>query len=163
MYITGINPTQTWTSTETPSHTVGATGMDSSGRVYVLGKADSSGVTGAGYVVAFEAGAADCDMVETTVSAPGTAQGMRVGVAMAAVSASGFGWFCVYGFNVDVQVLASCAKGTRLNTTATAGALDDDGTAGAEELCGIGLDAARAASQGNAAATVTWPYVGRTL
>lgn len=162
MFIAGINPTQVWTSAETPPFAVGTMGMDHQGRVYQLVVADSGGVTGAGYVAAIEP-SSTADMVDTTNSAPGADQGMRVGVAMAAIAASGYGWLCVFGMAVQVQVLASCAAGTRLNTTATSGALDDDGTASSEEICGIALDAARAASQGNAAASVTWPYIGKTL
>jgi len=163
MFITGINPVATWLATETPPHSPGQIGMDFQGRVYQFVKVDAQGATGAGFVLAIEGSSTDADMVETTVSAPGTSQGCRVGVAMAAIPASGFGWLCIFGMNVPVQVLASAAKGSRLNTTATAGALDDDGTTGSEEVTGIALDAARAASQGNANATVTWPYIGRTL
>jgi hypothetical protein len=52
---------------------------------------------------------------------------------------------------------------TRLNTTATVGALDDDGTAGARVINGIALTASRAASQGNAVGILNFPQVGVTL
>lgn len=162
MFVAGINPTEVWTSSETPDFAVGTVGMGHNGRVYRLVQADATGVTGAGYVVSIADGSI-VDMITTTVSAPGTGAGLSVGVAMAAIAASGYGWVCVYGFNVPVRVAASAAKGTLLNTTATEGQLDDDATAGAEVIAGIALDTANGGSAGNADATVVWPTVSRTL
>lgn len=161
MFITGINPTATYASTDELPCAAGTIGQDR-GRVYQFVQADASGWTGAGYVVAIET-VSDGDMVETTVSTPGTAAGMRLGVAMAAVAASGYGWLCVFGDSVPVRVAASCAKGTQLNTTATAGQLDDDATAGSEVAEGISLLAANGGAAGNVNAVLTWPRIGRTL
>lgn len=162
MFIAGINPTQVWTSSETPPFSKGALGAGHDGKLYRFVQMDSGGATAAGYVVAIIASNVG-DMVETTVSTPGTAAGLPVGVAMAAIAASGYGWLCVYGSGVPVQVSASCAKGTLINTTATAGQLDDDATAGAEVIQGLALEAARAASPGTANASLGFPHIGRTL
>jgi hypothetical protein len=62
-----------------------------------------------------------------------------------------------------LQVLASAAANVRLNTTATAGALDDDGTSTTKEVLGIALTTARAASQGLAPAMLNYPAVGVTI
>ncbi len=160
MFITGINPTQTWESTETPPFAAGTVGAVGS-RVYQFVKMDSGGTTGAGYVVAIE-GVSDGDMVDTTVSTPGTSVGVRLGVAMAAIPASGYGWLCIFGDAVSIRVAASCVKGTQLNTTGTAGQLDDDATAGSEVAEGIVITTT-ATSAGNYAGVVTWPRIGRTL
>lgn len=162
MFIAGINPTQVWTSSETPPFTVGALAAGHDGKLYRFAVADAGAWTGAGYVVIIEAGDSG-DMADTTSSAPGAGAGLPVGIAMAAVAAAGYGWLCVYGSGVPVRCAASAAKGTSLNTTATAGQLDDDATAGAEVIHGIGLEAANGGSAGNANASISFPYVGRTL
>lgn len=162
MFTLGINPTQVWTSTETPSHAVGTLAADHQGRLYRMVQADSGGVTGAGYVCLIKADGT-ADMLDTTNSAPGAGVGLPVGVAMAAIAASGYGWLCVYGNAVPTRVNASAAKGTRLNSTATPGQIDDDATAGAEAIAGIGLEAANGVSAGNADASLAFPTVLVTI
>lgn len=101
----------------------------------------------------------------TTVAPLGTgndARGDRAGVAPVAIASGEYGWLQIYGA-CTMNVLASCAANTRLNTTATAGSLDDDGTAGAMQVEGIYLTAARAASNGSAAGILNYPIVGVTL
>lgn len=88
--------------------------------------------------------------------------GLRVGVPAAAMASGDYGWVQVFG-PATVQVLASAAANTRLNTTATGGALDDDGTTGAKEIRGVALTANRAASAGTAPAVLNYPQVGATL
>lgn len=94
------------------------------------------------------------------LSTSNDAIGNRVAIAPAAMVAGDQGWFQVLGFCDNVQVLASCAANVRVNTTATAGALDDDGTAGAMSILGLVLSTARAASQGNAPAILSYPTIG---
>jgi hypothetical protein len=56
------------------------------------------------------------------------------------------------------------AKGTRLNTTSTDGALDDDATAGSEAVFGIVLGTATGGSAAtNSDAIISYPTVGTTL
>lgn len=129
---------------------------------FVYGRA-AGAITGAGYVCV-EATGFDFAMATTTTTAPGASgPGSRVGVAQAALADNEYGWFQIYGKG-DVRTLASAAKGTQLNSTATGGALDDDATAGAEVINGIVLGTAT----GGAAATnsdgyLSYPTVGRTL
>ena len=52
---------------------------------------------------------------------------------------------------------------TLINSTGTAGQLDDDATAGAEVIDGIALDAAVGGAAATAAGFINWPKVGRTL
>lgn len=84
----------------------------------------------------------------TLASTANSPFGQRLGVAPAVASLGNYGWLQTEGVIDNVYVLASCAANVRLNTTATAGALDDDGTAGAKVANNLTLTTARAASNG---------------
>jgi hypothetical protein len=129
---------------------------------FVYGRA-SGAVTAAGYACV-EATGFDFAMASTTTTAPGASGfGTRVGVAQAALADNEYGWFQIFGKG-SVRTLASAAKGTRLNTTATAGALDDDGTAGSEAIFGLVLGTATGGAEAtNADAMLAYPTVGTTL
>lgn len=160
-YVIGIAPSEVWTSTEIPPFRPGQRGKDDDGNEYVFVRADSGGVTQY-FAAVVTTSAYVVDMVDTTNSAPGASQGAPIVIPQATIAASGYGWGLVSGLG-SVRVLASAAKGTRLNSTATSGALDDDGTAGAEEITGIALLSANGGAAGAVSALVTYPYVGRTL
>jgi hypothetical protein len=123
---------------------VGDTYVDNAGNGYTFIQA-AGAITGAGFVVRF-----GVDFQATMLSTANDARGDRVGVALGAIASGEFAWVQTSGVFANVQVLASCAANARLNTTATAGALDDDGTAGSFVIDHIVLTTARAASQGNA-------------
>lgn len=129
---------------------------------FVYGRANGA-VTAAGYVCV-ELTGFDFAMISVTQTTPGTAgPGSRVAVAQAALADNEYGWFQVYGKG-SVRTLASAAKGTRLNTTATNGALDDDGTAGSESVLGIVLGTATGGAEAtNTDAVLSYPVVGVTL
>lgn len=97
-----------------------------------------------------------------TLSTSNDARGNKVGVAPVAVLLGEQFWAQVVG-NVGANVLASCAANTRLNTTATAGKLDDDGTAGAMQVQGIYLTAANGGATAAVNAILSDPYVDVTL
>ncbi len=161
-YVTGVDPTVTGADAV---HGLGTRGMNvtSAGtKEYIYVQADASGITGDGYVCVVDTSSFQADMVDTTASAPGTGAGKPVGVARAVFAASEYGWLQIYGAGL-VRVAASAAAYTHLNTTATAGQLDDDATAGAEVIDGIALDAANGGSAGTAAGWMNYPEVGRTL
>jgi hypothetical protein len=165
MILEHVNPANTWTSLETPPYTVGdiywnQTSLGDKGFVFI--KDDGAGVTGDGYVVLLDGSTLNGIMASTTTSAPGTGQGKLAGVARAAIAAAGYGWAQIYGPGL-VRVTALAAAYTTLNTTATAGQLDDDATAGSEVIEGIILDAARAGTDGTAAGFINWPRVSRML
>lgn len=89
--------------------------------------------------------------------------GSRVGAAMVTLATNQFGWFQVGGRGT-INTLASAALGTRLNTTATAGAVDDDGTAASRSINGLVLKVATGGAQANnASAVFSFPTVGVTL
>lgn len=123
---------------------VGDVYVDNAGNGYTFIQAGAA-ITGAGFVVRF-----GVDGVATMLSTANDARGDRVGVALGAIASGEFAWVQTSGIFANVQVLANCAANARLNTTATAGALDDDGTVGSFVIDHIVLTTARGASQGNA-------------
>lgn len=182
-FVIGINPTSVRTSAEGPEFKLGtlgwegdaptllATAMGVTGgsggapegcKCFMYVRADAGGFTGAGYVVLIDSSSFEGDMADTTASAPGTGAGKSVGVAAAAVAASGYGWVQVYGQCV-VRTAANAAAYTILNTTATAGQLDDDATAGSEVIDGLVLGVATGGAAAVTAGFANWPVVGRTL
>ena len=100
--------------------------------------------------------------VVAPLSTSNDARGDRVAVAPFAFASGEYGWVQIYGA-CTMNVLASCAANARLNTTATAGSLDDDGTAGAMQVEGIFLTAARGGTNGSAAGILNWPMISVTL
>jgi hypothetical protein len=162
----GISKTDVVAATGTPAFRLGTVGgyddPDNGYQEFVYGRANGA-VTAAGYACV-EATGFDFAMASTTTTAPGASGfGSRIGVAQAALADNQYGWFQIYGKG-SVRTLASAAKGTRLNTTATVGALDDDGTAGSEAIVGIVLGTATGGAEAtNADAMLAYPTVGATL
>ena len=163
----GIDPTKTFLSTEIPGFQLG----DVSGyndpvngyQEFVFGQAEAA-VVAAGLVLV-EGANNVWSRITTANTAAGQVggHGSRVGACPAALTASGFGWFQVYGRGT-INTLASAALGTRLNTTATAGALDDDGTAASRAIAGLVLKVATGGAQANnTSAVFAYPNVSVTL
>jgi hypothetical protein len=162
----GLDPTAIAAATAVPAFRLGTYGAyehpTKGTQVFVYGRA-SGAVTAAGYVCV-ELTGFDFDMCTVTVTTAGTAGfGSRVGVAQAALADNEYGWFQVAGKG-SVRTLASAAKGTRLNSTATEGALDDDAGAGSEAIFGIVLGTATGGAEAtNTDALLSFPTVGTTL
>lgn len=129
---------------------------------YIYVKADGTGITGDAYVCDIDSSTFIASMSTTTTTAPGTGAGKLVGIARAAFTANYYGWLQIYGSGT-ARVLANCAAYTLLNSTATAGCLDDDATISSEVIAGIALDVANGGSTGNVAAWIQYPRVDRTL
>jgi hypothetical protein len=129
---------------------------------FVYGRANGA-ITALGYACV-EATGFDFAMATVTLTAPGASGfGSRVGVAQAALADNEYGWFQIYGKG-SLRTLASAAKGTRLNSTATGGALDDDGTASSEAIFGVTLGTATGGAEAtNTDAILAYPTVGTTL
>lgn len=162
-YITGVDPTETHADSD-PQHLVGSRGMNvtSDGvKEYIYVHANGA-ITGEGYVCLIE-NDFEADMINTTNSAPGSGQGLPVGVPQVAFSDNEYGWLQVLG-DTNVRVSASAAAATELNTTGTDGELDDDGSAGAEVVNGVALHTAEGSgSAAIVAGHINYPIVGRTL
>jgi hypothetical protein len=161
MYQLGIDPTVT---SATPAFDVGQVAFNTTsdgakGYIYVQA---NGAITGDGYVCDIDASTFDAAMSTTTTTAPGTGAGKPVGVARVAFADNEYGWLQVYGPGT-IRVLASAAAYTLLNSTATAGSLDDDATAGAEVINGLVLDVANGGGAASVAGFINWPNVGRTL
>ncbi|UGQ44969.1 hypothetical protein [Massilia endophytica] len=161
MYIFGIDPTKTSTTAEFDVGQIGFNTSSDGAKGYMYVQANGA-ITGDGYVCDIDVSSFDAAMSTTTTTAPGTGQGKPVGIARVAFADNDYGWVQIYGVGV-VRVAASCAAYTALNSTATAGQIDDDATAGAEVIEGVILDAANGGSAGTVAGFINWPRVGRTL
>ena len=155
----GANTADTYTSTQL---TTGGKGfglgdryVDASGNEWLFVQASAAI---AQYDVVFSSSA----YAATTLSTSNDARGNLVGVAAVAFASGDYGWVQVKG-PTTMNVLASCAANVRLNTTATAGSLDDDGTVGSMQVQGIYLTTARAASPGSAPGILNYPFVDATL
>lgn len=126
--------------------------------------------TGRGFVyVQASAAVAASDVVQitsayaiATVTTANSLRGTKIGVAPVAFAADDYGWVQVDG-PATANVLANCAANVRINTTATPGKLDDDGTAGAKQIQGIVLTTANGAGANARAAILNYPYVDVTI
>lgn len=162
----GVDPTKTFLSTDTPGFGLGDTlGYDDTiegYKEYVFGQAEA--VLQAVGNVLIEGAAGVWSRITTANTAPGQAggHGTRVGVAAGAIPASGFGWFQVYG-RCAALTAGAVAIGTRLNSTATAGAIDDDGTVGARPILGAVFKTAVAGAQVGADCRLSYPSIGLTI
>ena len=125
------------------------------GDVYVYVQANGA-ITATDVVVITEAGQADA--IDTTNSAG--ALGTAVGVANVAFADDEYGWVQVRGATT-CNVGSSAATGTKLNSTGTAGRIDDDATSGAETILGLYTTAAE--SSNAAACVLQEPFIDATL
>ena len=169
--VIGIDKTQITGVSSVPAFRVGTIGGYDDPTLgyqeFIYARADGA-VTGAGYVCVEVTSAAagnvlDFAMITTTNTAAGqNGHGSRVAIAQAAMADNECGWFQIYGKG-SLRTSAACAKGTRLNTTATAGAVDDDATAGARTINGAVLGAATVGAATSADGVFTYPSVGATI
>lgn len=122
---------------------------------FFYGKADAA--LAAGDVIVF-----DKDFNATGLATANSPRGAKIGVARVAFASGQFGWFQVGG-QAPIRTSAAVAAGVRLNTTATAGAVDDDGTASTKEIVGMTLSTLASGATTTAEAVMTEPFVGATL
>ena len=158
MYIVGLNQTQVWTSSETPEFVENQIGFNSDGKAYQF--VNATAAIAVGDVCTIDENG-DSAGVTTTTSAPAAGQGLPVGVAVAAIASGGFGWLQRQGVIGAINVATSAAVHTNLNSTATAGRIDDDASTGAELIEGVTTTGAE--SSNSATGILNWPYVGATL
>ncbi len=152
----GANPTLRTTAADfelLDKHT------DEDGRAWLYVQANGAIVINAACVIT-EAGQA----AEASVTTTATARGDAVGIATAAFADNEYGWLAVYGTGTDILVLvsASAAANVPLNSTATDGELDDDGSVGAEVIDGLVIITADGGSGSAIQAELNWPTVGAT-
>lgn len=155
-FILGLDIDKVYTSEE---FGLGTVGWAPDGKAYQFVRANGALDT-VGDVVTIEENG-DASPATTTTSAPGTGQGLQVGVVVTALADDEYGWVQRYGVVGSINVATSCAAHTELNTTGTGGRVDDDASAGAEIVAGLTTTAAE--SSNAAAGILNWPFVGRTL
>jgi hypothetical protein len=130
--------------------------MDSEGREWAYVSASAA-------IAAFDVVTMTAAHAAAPLGTANDARGNLAAVAPVAFASADRGWVQVRGAVANVNVLASAAANVRLNTTATAGSLDDDGTVGSMHVQGIYLTTARGAGAGPAPAILNYPYVDATL
>jgi hypothetical protein len=164
----GISIADVGAASSVPQFTLGVLGLvvdpaDGSSKLYIYGRA-AAAITGRGYAVVEQGTPYTFAHITTANTAPGQfGHGSRVAVAQAALATNEYGWFQVYGKG-PLRTAASTAKGTRLNTTATAGVVESAGTAGSRAINGIVLGTATGGAEAtNETAVLTFPSVGVTL
>ena len=154
MYAIGTDVT---TSTESSGFDLGSRFTDNEGKEYIYVHANGA-IVAADVVLIDEA--YEADQIDTTNSASGF--GQVCGVALGAFTDNYYGWVQIYGVVSAINVASSCAANIAINSTATAGRLDDDATVGAEVVNGIVLTTAE--TTGNTApGFLSYPTVGATL
>jgi hypothetical protein len=163
--VIGINPTQVDAIPQFKLGTIGGFDDPVLGyREFIYGIATAA-ITGLGYVCVEGILNGNFSMITTANTAAGQlgGAGSRVGVAQVALATGQAGWFQVAGAGA-MRSAASNALGTRQNTTAVAGVLDDDGTAASRQIFGIVLKTATGGAEAtNADARMLYPTVGVTL
>lgn len=125
MYILGLNPASAITSDgelQGSSMNLGARGVTYDGKEWVFCQATTA-ITGAGYCCTFDEAYA-----AAMLSTSNDARGDLVGVPAVAAGSGEYLWLQVKG-PAQVLCVAATAVNTRLNATATAGQLDDNGSA----------------------------------
>jgi len=143
--------------------TIAGTGSSSDqGGAFAVGtqcRADNGGlfeyVHAAAAITAYDFVAIDEDGEVQPITTALAQAGYRIGVAQVAFSDNDFGWVALtgHGGNYKGRVGASCAADAALNTTATAGVLDDDG--GGQTIDGVVITTAADASGAQAEEIIT--------
>ena len=131
-------------------HPLGTRALDADGNeyIYLLGVAS----TAAGSWVTF-------DEDKATTLAVADAVG-RVGVAMAAITASKYGWYQIYGACATAKAIADgdCAADVQLYLTSTGGSVDDADVAG-DAIHGAISRVAETTTAGYIEAELNYPFV----
>lgn len=147
MYIEGIDPNRIFTSDEVPpavdatsfeggygeALALGTRGRDDLGNSYILLEAGAA-ISEKGYVGSWDENF-EFTLVDTSNDVPGLPLAANVGLPEA--DGDRF-WAIVEGIG-DLRVLADAAADSALNTTGTAGVLDDDGSTDAFIVEGLHL------------------------
>lgn len=156
-FATGILSANFTSSSSDPKVGLGTRADANKGGEFIYCRANGA-ITGAGYVVSIDPTTWDAVMLSTS----NDARGNILGVAAAAAVDDDYIWVQRAG-PCSVQVAASCAANAALNSTATAGQIDDDATTGAFSITGMVLTTARGGTAGTAAAILNYPQEGAVL
>ena len=139
-----------------PPHEPGmrVTGQDNSEWVFVQAAANVT----AGFVCQI-----GLDFTVAHITTANSVFNRQVGIPQVDIASGDYGWVQTKGIAaVGARVLADAAANVTLNTTATAGALDDDGGTGAKDIVGLTITTAAGGAAATQPAILTWPSVGAT-
>ncbi len=134
--IEGVNYNTTYTAYDQTAAISSTNNPDNPGPPFTVGTVSKG--TGDSEFVFVKAGATinlgDCCVITATtqIANPITTTlallGLQVGFAQVAIANGAFGWLQRSGACANINVAASCVQNVILNTTATAGVLDDAAT-----------------------------------
>lgn len=163
--IIGLNATEVTAATSAPAFRLGTRGGYDHPTLgyqeFIYGRANGA-ITGLGYLCVEQTGF-DFALASLTSTAPGASgHGTRCGAAQAALSDNQYGWFQVYGKG-SLRLLGATAIGTRLNSSATGGAVDDAATVGSEVINGLVIQTLTSGDATSGDALFSYPTVGATL
>ena len=154
----GANIAQTFTTTTDGKWvTPGTVFRSFQNKTYIFVKA--TGTIAVGDVVTYD------ETFVTTVAALSTSNdfsGDALGVGVVAMSSGDYGWLQIEGVTA-FSVLASCAANVQLNSTGTAGALDDDATSTTFPAIGMFLTVAATGAAVTAGVIQNKAYQGKVL
>jgi hypothetical protein len=166
--IIGINAAQTWTGvgTDVPGfgvQDVGSFDDTTDGyKEFVFGQVEATLQAIGNVMIEGPGGVWSRATTVNTAAGQAGGHGTRVGVIAGAAPANGYGWMQIYG-KCSALTAGAVAVGTRLNTTATAGTFDDDGTVGARAINGAVFKTAAAGAAVSVDCRISYPTVGVTL
>jgi hypothetical protein len=140
----------------TSSFRLGSRNVDESGNEFVYVHANGA-ITGAGYTCAI-----DSAYEATMVSTSNDLANNWVGVPLAAFADNDYGWLQIRGTG-SVRVANGALKDVSLNTTGTAGLIDDDATAGAFKITGLYLVATASSGPSNWACVLNYPALAAVV
>ena len=139
----------------TSSFRLGSRHEDESGNEYVYVHANGA-ITGAGYTCIIDS-AYEAAMVSTSNDLANN----MIGIPLAAFADNDYGWLAVKG-TAQVRATSGALLNVSLNTTGTAGLLDDDATAGSFKVVGLALTAT-AGSTTNVLAVLNFPALNAVV
>jgi hypothetical protein len=130
--------------------------QDADGNEFVYVQANGA-ITAGDVVILTEAFQADA--LDTTNSAG--AIGDKVGVAKGTLADDDYGWVQIFGVASAVNATTGATANTVLNSTGTAGRVNDDATGGTESITGLYITAT--AADNTAAGILNYPFIAATL
>lgn len=104
----------------------------------------------------------DKDYNVTGLTTTNGLRGMRIGTVRQAATSANWLWVQIAG-GVPGRTAAAVAANAQLNTTATAGAIDDDAAVGSKRIDGIYIPTAAAGATTNTEFHLNFPVIGATL
>lgn len=174
MYIEGINPRRVLEAADLPpsvsagqplpdaggeSLALGTAGRDQTGNEYIL--LQSGGALAVqGLALSWDAAHVASEITTVNLTGPPLRAGRPIAFNFGLPTAAGQRFWALRAGQGPVRVLASAAANARLNSTATAGALDDDGTAASFVIEGVAPTVVNGGAPASVNAIVGYPHVG---